>query len=95
MTRSRLWTQSGTEQPALNQSPLRPELVEVPTIEAKREWARVSKQVYEVGPLVCPRCGGGMRILAFIERAEVVGKLLTHLALWPPHSHSPPASIAA
>lgn len=30
-------------------------------------------QVYEVDPLVCSRCGGAMRILAFIEQPEVTG----------------------
>ena len=38
---------------------------------------------YEVDPLVCPRCGGTMRILAFIEQPEVIAKILTHLGLWP------------
>jgi hypothetical protein len=36
---------------------------------AKRAWARLIKQVYEAAPLVCSRCGGTMRILAFIEPA--------------------------
>ena len=33
----------------------------------KQQWARLIKQVYEADPLLCPRCGGGMPILAFIE----------------------------
>jgi hypothetical protein len=36
-----------------------------------------------------------MPIIAFIERPEAIEKILTHLGLWPAHSHSPPASIAA
>jgi hypothetical protein len=32
---------------------------------------------------------------AFIERAEVIEKILTHLGLSPAHSHRPPGSIAA
>jgi hypothetical protein len=51
-------------------------------MEVKREWAHLTKQVYEVDPLACPRCGGGKRILAFIERAEVIEKILTHLGLY-------------
>jgi len=39
------------------------------------------KQVYEVDPLVCPGCMGPMRIVAFIEQAEVIEKILTHLVL--------------
>lgn len=62
----------------------------------KRAWARLIKQVYEVDPLVCPRCAGPMRIIAFIEQPEVIEKILTHLALWPGSVHSPPVqSLAA
>ena len=62
---------------------------------AKRAWARLIKQVYEVDPLVCPRCSGAMRIIAFIEQPEVIEKILTHLKMWPGQAHSSPASIAA
>ena len=51
------------------------------------------KQVYEVDPLVCPRCAGAMRIIAFIEQPEVIEKILTHLGLWPAQAHSPPAGV--
>jgi hypothetical protein len=72
------------------------EFSEIPASTAKRAWARLIKQVYEADPLVCPRCGGAMRILAFIEQPEVIEKILTHLALWPAPAHSPPvASLAA
>ena len=37
---------------------------EVSNFAAKRAWARLIKQVYEVDPLVCPRCAGVMRIIA-------------------------------
>ena len=49
------------------------EVVEVPLSVSgrtrKQRWARLIKQVYEAVPLPCPRCGRGMRILAFIEPA--------------------------
>jgi len=66
------------------------EVNEVSASAAKRAWARLIKQVYEVDPLVCPRCGGAMRILAFIEQPEVIAKILAHLGLWPAPAHSPP-----
>ncbi len=37
------------------------------------------KQVSEADPLLCPRCGGDMCLLAFIEQGEVLEKILTHL----------------
>jgi hypothetical protein len=58
---------------------------------AKHAWARLIKQVYEVDPLVCPRCAGAMRIIAFLEQPDVIAKILTHLGLWPAPAHSPPA----
>jgi hypothetical protein len=35
--------------------------------------------VYEVDPLVCPRCSAPMRILAVITEPEEVRKILLHL----------------
>jgi hypothetical protein len=71
------------------------EVSEVASSAAKRAWARLIKQVYEVDPLVCPRCAGPMRVLAFIEQPEVIEKILTHLALWPAPAHSPPVRTLA
>ena len=34
---------------------------------ARGNWARFIKKVFEVDPLLCPNCGGVMRIIAFIE----------------------------
>ena len=48
------------------------EFSEIPASAATRAWARLIKQVSEVDPLVCPHCGGAMRILAFIEQPEVI-----------------------
>lgn len=50
-----------------NQTPIG-DSIDVSAAAAKRAWARLITQVYEVDPLVCPRCGGGMQILAFIKR---------------------------
>jgi hypothetical protein len=76
-------------------SPCIEEGSEVSVSAAKRAWARLITQVYEVDSLICPRCGGAMRILAFIEHPEVIAKILTHLGLWPAPAHSPPAGVPA
>lgn len=69
---------------------------ELSTSAAKRAWARLIKEVYEVDPLICPRCTGPMRIIAFIEQSEVIAKILTLLGRWFPPAHSLPAhSLAA
>ncbi|MEE4111659.1 MAG: hypothetical protein V2I40_02515 [Desulfobacteraceae bacterium] len=47
---------------------------------------------------MCPKCAGQMRVIAFIEQAEVIRKILEHLGLWGtkrpvrPRSHAPPAA---
>ena len=33
---------------------------------------------HEADPLLCPQCGGAMRIIAFIDQPEVIEKILTH-----------------
>ena len=51
---------------------------------ARRRWAALIKRVYEVDPLICPKCGGEMRVIAFIERRQrdVIRKILEHCGLW-------------
>ena len=33
-----------------------------------RSWARLIQKIYEVDPLICPRCGGEMRIISHYMR---------------------------
>ena len=47
--------------------------------ESRSTWARLIAQVYEVDPLICPRCSAQMRILAVITEPEEVRKILRHL----------------
>jgi hypothetical protein len=32
---------------------------------ARKRWAALIKQVYETDPLLCPKCGGEMKIISF------------------------------
>ena len=38
----------------------------------RREWARLIRRVYEVDPLVCPKCGGEMKIISVILEHKVI-----------------------
>ncbi|MDY0166721.1 MAG: hypothetical protein RBS80_09275 [Thermoguttaceae bacterium] len=52
------------------------------------------KRVYEVDPLTCSRCGGPMKVIAFIEppQTDVIEKILRHCGLWCASSpRAPPA----
>ena len=55
----------------------------------RKNWARLIKKVYNTDPLICPKCNGVMRIIAFIEEEAVIKKILTHLNLWL-SGHDPP-----
>jgi hypothetical protein len=45
-----------------------------------REVLRLRK-VYEVDPMICPRCGGRMRVVAFLTEHGVVDRFIGHLKL--------------
>lgn len=67
--------------------------------EGTRRWAALRRQIFEVDPLVCPRCTGPMRIVACITQVAVIDQILTHLrtrtaAEHRPGARSPPASVA-
>jgi len=46
---------------------------------ARYVWALLLARIYEVLPLLCPRCGGEMRIIAFITEAAVIRAIPGHL----------------
>ncbi len=50
------------------------------------------KRVYEVDPLTCPKCGGPMKVIAFIEppQGALIEKILRHCGLWQPSTPRPP-----
>jgi hypothetical protein len=60
----------------------------------RRSWAQLVYQVYEIDPLKCPKCGGQMKIIAFILEREEVIRILKYLAMWP-IEYPGPASIEA
>jgi hypothetical protein len=58
--------------------------IEPPTLlhallDAIRLGLAVLARIYEVFPLLCPKCGGEMRIIAFITEAPTVHDILAHL----------------
>ncbi len=55
---------------------------EVSSKEFRKNWARLIQKIYNVNPLLCPKCLGSMKIISFIEDSEIVKKILKHLNLW-------------
>ena len=78
--------------PALIDSDLSPQAF-------RKNWARLIQKIYHVDPLLCPKCFGSMRIIAFIDDEQLVKKILKHLDLWevrqrpPPRANAPPLYI--
>ena len=50
----------------------------------KASWARLIQKVYEVDPLECANCGATMRVIALIDDAGVIERILKHLDAWDP-----------
>ena len=64
-----------------------------PKARCSATWAMLIKRVYEVDPLACPKCGGAMKVLAFIEppQGSVIERILRHCGLWlEPSPRGPP-----
>jgi len=82
-----------------NQDPAVPALLDpdMSSKEARRNWSRLIRKIYEIDPLVCGKCQGRMKVVAFIHDASTVRQILEHLGLWlanrrpNPRAHSPPA----
>jgi uncharacterized protein YbaR (Trm112 family) len=55
----------------------------------RKNWARLIQKIYEVDLLACPKCKGNMQIISFIEDAQVIRDILTHLGLWLVRSRPP------
>jgi hypothetical protein len=58
-------------------------------------WAAMIRKVYEVDPLLCPRCGGTMKIIAFLTDYAVVDRIIDHLKLRLIAEKPPPSRIFA
>ncbi|MCP3954870.1 MAG: hypothetical protein GY697_22015 [Desulfobacterales bacterium] len=45
-------------------------------------WRECIKKIWEVDPLVCPKCTCEMKIISFIYKRTVIKKILTHLNIY-------------
>jgi len=61
-----------------------PDGAQVVAARAKSAWARLIHKVYEVDPLACPKCGAPMHVIALIDDATVIRRILEHLGRWAP-----------
>jgi len=61
----------------------------------RKRWADLLRRVYEVDPLVCPRCAGRMTVVGFVTHPEAINRILDRLRRpsqprpRPPPAHTP------
>jgi len=73
-------------------SPLRIVEEELRPVPSKG-WATMIRKVYEVDPMLCPRCGGRMKVVAFLTEHAVVDRIIDHLKLTFVAERPPPAQL--
>ena len=54
-------------------------------------WAVLIARIYEVFPLLCPLCGGQMRLIAFITHSADIRQILEHIGMEPEPPRIAPA----
>ncbi len=47
--------------------------------ESRKAWARLIQKVYDVDPLICPKCESKMRIIAIIQDQYELDRILKWL----------------
>lgn len=62
-----------------------------PVSTARSTWAACIKRIYEIDPLVCPKCKGTMRVIAFITNAKAIAGIMHSLGIQP---FQPPRPLA-
>jgi len=56
-------------------------------------WAAMIRKVYEVDPMLCPKCGGPMKVVAFITDYVAVDRIIDHLKLVFAAEKPPPSRV--
>ena len=51
--------------------------------KATVSWARGMKRIFNVDPLICPRCGETMKIKAFLSDSREIERLCSNLGIEP------------
>lgn len=64
---------------------------EAPPPLTSKGWAEMIRKVYEVDPMICPRCGGKMKVVAFLTEYAVIDRIIRHLELTFVAEKPPPA----
>jgi len=58
-------------------------------------WSAMIRKFYEVDPMLCPKCGGRMNVIAFLMDFSVVDRIIGHLKLTYVAERPPPPQVAS
>ena len=85
-------------QPTAPTPPAPPSEPAPPASPSRANWARLLRRIFEVDPLLCPRCGGGLAVVAVLTDRKVVDRILRHLSErglpTSTHARDPPSDAA-
>ena len=84
-----------TEMASLDSAAAQPEPQPGEVSRLRRRWAELIRRVYEIDPLVCPKCGSEMTVIGFITEPRVIRRILDHLKNKTQAKRGPPASATA
>jgi len=56
-------------------------------------WAAMIRKVYEIDPMICPQCGGVMKVVAFITDYPAVDRIVDHLKFTFVAEKPPPSQV--
>ena len=73
------------------------ELGQIRAKDSAKSGFALIKRVWQVDPLLCPRCGSTMKIVSLIEatQPDVIDRILTHCGLPPGAPAGPAATTGA
>jgi hypothetical protein len=78
------------ERPAEGKAGHTGEAAPPPRRRCSSTWARLIAKVFQADPLVCRRCAGPLRVVAYVTDALAIRQILEHLDLSP---EKPPRQI--
>jgi len=53
-------------------------------------WARLISKVFHADPLICKKCGGKLKVVAYLHDQVAIRRILAHLGLTLPQEPKPP-----
>jgi hypothetical protein len=83
------------EMACLDSAAARPEPTPAEISSLRRRWAEMIRRVYEIDPLVCPKCGSEMKVIGFITEPRVIRRMVDHINKKTRANRGPPASTTA